>query len=72
MDFNNEYYAEMVKQADKLTIEEKNEILSNYPASANALVALIMLIKAAANVDDWECDLSEIVWNEVEQKTTNH
>jgi hypothetical protein len=57
----------MVNQAKSLTIEEKKEIVSNYPAAENALIALIMLIKSGADVDDWECDFSEIVWPEVEK-----
>lgn len=50
-----------------MSIEEIDARLANFPKSKRQLCALIELIKLGnkVNVDDWECDMSEVVWPEV-------
>jgi len=70
--FNNPDYADCIKRVAKLSEKQINELLGLYPQSCIAFAALIELIHGqfskTAIVDDWECDMADIVWPEVHAK----
>lgn len=72
MDFINKDYASCVKIAKQISDFQKLEILNRYPESRDAFVGLLMLVESEKEkgtvVDDWECDLADIVWTEVQGK----
>lgn len=72
MDFINEDYGSCVEIAKQLDENQKSEILNRYPESRDAFVGLLMLVESEKErgtvVDDWECDMADIVWPEVQGK----
>lgn len=68
-EFFNPDFEALVKNENQVPIDVIDDMLVRYPKSKRALVALIRLIEfekqGNACVDDWECDLSEIVFPEV-------
>lgn len=72
MDFINEDYASCVEIAKQLSENQKSGILNRYPESMDAFVGLLMLVESEKEkgtlVDDWECDMTNIVWHEVQGK----
>lgn len=72
MDFINENYGSCVEIAKQLDEKQKSEILNRYPESRDAFVGLLMLVESEKEkgtvVDDWECDMADIVWPEVQGK----
>lgn len=66
----NSNFTSNVATAQTMGKEEVNALLDKYPNSKNAFVALLLLVEAEKEsgvaVCDWECDLAEIVWKEVQ------
>lgn len=69
-EFYNEVYEEKYAEVEKMSDEEKNALIERYPKSKNMFVALLLLVTAEKEdgecVDDWECDLANVVWKEVQ------
>lgn len=72
MEFINEDYGSCVEIAKQLDEKQKSDIMKRYPESRDAFVGLLMLVESEKEkgtvVDDWECDLADIVWTEVQGK----
>lgn len=72
MEFNNETLEAILENNASLTIEEVDNKLKNFPESKRALLSLTELIHLSiigeASVDDWECDIAEIIFPEVEEQ----
>lgn len=71
-EFYNEVYEEKYAEVEKMSDEEKNALIGRYPNSKDMFVALLLLVKAEKEddvcVDDWEFDLSNVVWKEVQEE----
>ncbi len=69
MQYNNEEYEALVKDNSEKPTGEIDNLLRGYPKSKLMLASLIRLIEmeaqGVANVDDWECDFANAVWEEV-------
>lgn len=72
MEFINEDYGSCVEIAKQISDFQKLEILNRYTESRDAFVGLLMLVESQKEkgtvVDDWECDMANIVWPEVQGK----
>lgn len=72
MEFINDDYGSCVEIAKQLDENQKSEILNRYPESRDAFVGLLTLVESEKEkgtvVDDWECDMADIVWPEVQGK----
>jgi len=68
MEFRNKLFSKIYKELQD-NPEAVDVILSNHPKSKIAFAGLLMLSamnqEHGDNVDDWECDLDDIVWPEV-------
>ncbi|SDC53416.1 hypothetical protein [Williamwhitmania taraxaci] len=68
MEYFNEAYEAIVETDSKLSADEIDAFLKPYPKAKLMLSSLIQLIELEAQgiacVDDWEYDLSNVVWPE--------
>jgi hypothetical protein len=69
-DFNNENMEELCEKTENMSQEELDAILNRYPKSKAGFAALLLLVEEhkkdnMIDIDDWECDLDNIVWGEV-------
>lgn len=71
MEYYNEVYGIIVEANSKLSADEIDNRLKDYPRAKLMLASLIELVEqeaqGIADVDDWECDLSNAVWAEVSE-----
>jgi hypothetical protein len=65
MDFYCENYEKSVVRATEMTNQEQNDLLNEVEETKIALCALLLLFKRRKlrkiNIDDWECDLENIL-----------
>lgn len=70
-DFINMDFEACVEQASELSDDQQTDIIDCLPHTKEMFVGLILLVKAQKrqkfNVDDWECDLANHIWPEIQR-----
>jgi hypothetical protein len=68
---HNKNLASKIESTKVMGKEEVDALLNKYPDSKRAFAALLLLVEAekesGASVCDWECDIAEVVWKEVQK-----